>query len=561
MFVKHSWSTRNGKRYDQYHIAKSVWDPEKKQSRHKLILNITDLPDHVIKAIDKALKTGKSDIENLSDVEIDMGDNLRGAGLLAIHRAFKHEKMEKILGDLTPAQKKSVELMIIQRILNPSSKNALKEKLEDTLLARAFSKNRLDEDELYKVMDELHEAFYTVQERIQQENEGGAELYLYDITSSYFEGRMAEDGDYGHSRDKRWDRHQIVIGLVCNAEGLPLALEVWPGNTHDASTVIPQIKILKERFKIEKAVFIGDKGMYSETSINEILKSGFDYILGLNWQKQQKELKELAPKQLELFDEIGVINWSKDGKRFVGCVSQARAERARRRRELGMERVEEELKRLQQTSRSGHYYSWNRLSEKVNGILKDEGLAELYNIEITPIEEVDSPEEKSLFDLSFERDEEAIAQKSALEGKYVLETSLSENKYSAQKIDAYYKKLQQVERAFRNIKSYLKIRPIYHYLHRRVRAHVLICFLAYYLVKKMELELRKSGVEREVPSLLKDWDKLKVVEYTLKADSHEKSEWQWSLGEIGTRVQNEIKEVGWWRSINAYRASLSKSTG
>jgi len=156
--------------------------------------------------------------------------------------------------------------MTVGRVFDPGSKLALKRGFKDTLLARVFSKNRLDEDELYGVMDRLEKNFYSVQENLTEEDPEPT-LFLYDTTSTYFEGTDAEEGEYGYSKDKRWDRHQIVVGLVTDEEGLPKALEVWKGNTADRSTVAEQVRGLSERFDLNRAVFVGDKGMYSQARV------------------------------------------------------------------------------------------------------------------------------------------------------------------------------------------------------------------------------------------------------------------------------------------------------
>lgn len=563
MFVKHSWFERGDKRYDQYHIAQAYWDKEKKQSRHKLLMNITKLPDHVIEAIDESLKKGEKITSE--DVEVKTKDTLRGAGILSFYRAWRHAGMDKALGDLTKAQRQSVLAMTAGRVFDPSSKLALKRGLNDTLLARVFSKNRLDEDELYGVMDELEDNFYSIQESLTGKDPEPT-LFLYDTTSTYFEGTDAEEGKYGYSLDKRWDRHQIVVGLVTDQQGLPKALEVWKGNTADRSTVADQVRGLSERFDLNRAVFVGDKGMYSQAGIEEILDSGLDYLLGTEWHTQKEKLEEMTPTQRSLFDKQGVVQWTETNEegrrvRYVGCVSEGGKKRAKKRRVAKMSEVEEQLDHLKETASSGRYYSWTRLREKVNEILVKAGVKDLYQVEIEPVKEVDSPhpEEKTKLELTYKRNHEAIEKRESTEGKYLLETTLSEEDYSPEEVEGLYKSLSQVENAFRNIKSFLKIRPVYHYKRRRVRAHVLICFLGYYLVKKMELELREQGFTGEVIPLLRDWDKLRLVEHTLKVGDHKRSEWGWSLGEIGQQIKEQIQEVSWWRSITAYRRSLINS--
>lgn len=518
-------------------------------------MNISKLPPHVIEAIDQSLKQGRAVAGN---VDIKTGDTKRGAGVLAIYRAWKQELMDEILSFLTRAERDSVLAMVVQRILNPASKLSLKKQLRDTVLAEAWAQKRLDEDELYRVMDILHRHFYHIQEALEKKHGSAPVLVLYDITSTYFEGTHAEEGEYGYSRDKRWDRYQIVIGLVCDEQGIPLAVEVWPGSTQDRNTVKKQVRMLNERFGIRKAIFVGDAGMYTEANVEEILASGFDYILRPEWHRQREQLKKRVPEQRELFDR-GVVEWVEDGVRYVGCFSELRRERAVRQREEGMQEAEEGLTRLAEVARKGRCYSWVRLRAKVNDLLEKSGVQGLWRVEISPLEEGRSPEEKALLNLSFEPDKEAISLEEALDGKYVLQTSLSPEDYGAEQVEHSYKQLALVERGFRHIKSYLEIRPVYHYKRRRVRAHVLICFLAYYLVKKMELEIRANGITQEVSPLLREWDHLRLVPLTLKVGEYARQQWQWSLGPIGTDIKDQLEKLGWWRSIDSYRRSLLKS--
>ncbi|MFO8059657.1 MAG: IS1634 family transposase [Bacillota bacterium] len=560
MFVKKGWSYYKDKKYVSYNIVESYRDPDTGNVRHRNVLNITPLPKHVIESIDQAFKTGDvvdpGQITGRTDIHMEFGDTVRGAGLLSVYRAWKQQKVDGLLSALTAAEKESVLAMVAQRILEPGSKLGLKEQFSDTILSRIYSKKRLNEDELYRVMDRLHEQFYAIQDRIQKREDAAPVLLLYDCTSTYFEGQCAEDGRYGYSRDKRWDRYQVVVGLVCSIEGIPLALEVWPGDTPDKSTVIEQVQMLKERFRVKKAIFVGDKGMYQETSIEEIEKAGFDYILSMEWKKQRKQLEALGPHQLSLFDEMGVVEWEEDGVRYVGCMSELKKYRAQSRREAGMQRAEEQLARIAATARKGRYYSWVSLRTRIRDILNKEGVSGLWKIEVAPLQDMDSPEDRIRLDLTFEPNEGAIDKRKSIEGKYVLQTSLDSEEYSAQKVDEHYRRLMKTERAFRHIKTYLKIRPVYHYKRERVRAHVLICFLAYYLVKKMELQMREAGENREVERVLRHWDKLRISHCQVHAGDHNCEQWDWALGDEGQKIKDEISSVGWWRSLQGYWRGL-----
>lgn len=556
MFVKKSWNTKEKKRYYQFHIVESYRDKNTGKNKHRYLLNISKLPMHVIEAIDLSLKQGKTVIG--PKVNIKAGDCLRGAGALAIHRMWKKTNIDRALKGLSVEKKKSVQLMAIQRILKPGSKLSLKRTLKDTIFKEVWSDKRFDEDELYEVMDDLNENFYTIQEALRKTNDDQPVMLLYDITSTYFEGTKADDGEYGHSRDKRWDRYQIVIGLVCTGEGLPLAIEVWPGNTTDKTTVSERVSFLKERFGIKRAIFVGDSGMYTSANIEEIISSGFDYILKPEWHKQKQQLEKQLPFQQELF-ACGNVEWVEDGVRYLGYYSQARKERSARQREEGMIKAEEGLQKIGQTAARGRYYSWTRLREKINDLLDYCGVKGLYDVCIRNLDTVTDPEQKARLELEFERDQEAIEQQKAVDGMYILQTSLDASKYNSEQIEASYKKLQGVELAFRNIKSFLGIRPIYHYKRRRVRAHVLICFLAYYLLKKIELECREHNITQEIAPLLRYWDNLQLVSFSVTVGEHSSSEWQWSLGTMGEEIKGQLETIGWWRSLDKYRCSLLNS--
>ena len=554
MFVKKSWSTKQKNPKPQYQIVESYRDPETNIPKHRAIMNITSLPEETIEAITLSLKGEK--LTSLGNISISVGDAYRGAGTLCVYRLWKKQNMDKIVPFLSPAERESLFAMVLQRILEPGSKLALKEQLADSIISKIFSKKRLDEDELYDVMDKLYENFHEVQKRLLEANNDSNTLLLYDITSTYFEGTKAEDGKHGHSRDKRWDRYQIVIGLVCNGEGLPLTIEVWPGNTADKATVQEQVRMLKDRFGITDAIIIGDKGMYSKANIDCIVNNGFDYILSVDWQKQRKELLSLQDNQLSLLDDVGVIEWEEGNARYVGCFSEWRKKRQIRQRIEGIKDSKKALDRLKETASNGRYYSWVSLRKKVDNILSKHKVSRLWNIEIIPLEEGKKPEEKSPFDIRCTINGQAVKERKRLEGKFLLETSVKSQVKTAKEIKKTYAEQQKIERAFRNIKSYLEIRPVYHRKERRVKAHVLICFLSYYLVKRAEMEFRENGITREAVRVIRDWDKLKFTKVTLEAKGDVIEEWQWQMGEMGHRIQKEISALGWWKSIESYKRSL-----
>lgn len=557
MFVKTTVKKVGDKTYRYKHLVRSYRD-EQGVPRHEYLLNLSQFPAKITRRIEGALDE-ETVLVNKDSLQVENGDCLRGGGQLALWRAWEVANFPHILSSLTPKQRQSTQAMVLARITDPSSKRALKERIADTFLSRLFSKNRLDEDTLYEVMDTLYEHFYSIQEKLRSTNhQQDTVLLLYDTTSTYFEGRCAQPGEHGHSKDKRWDRYQIIIGLVANQEGMPLAVEVWPGNTHDADTVNDRIEHLRHTFHIQKAIFVSDSGTYSQENMEHISEAGYDYIASLAWRKQKKKLEELAPKQLNLFDQRGYYQWQEQDKRFVGCHSESEKIRQRNRRQRAMKKAQEKLDDLKKTARKGRYYHKLRLYEKATGILKKLGVNDIFCLEIKPLEEIDSDKEKCRLELNWEVDMIALKQRKDLEGKYILETSLTGEEKTPADIENSYKELQKVERGFRHIKSFLAIRPIYHRLERRIKAHVLICFLAYYLVKWMEINLRANGEGKEVERVIDIWDRLKLVKNKLKVGDMVIEQYNWSRGRLGEEVIQEMKRVGWWRSIQAYKCSVTK---
>jgi len=571
MFVKHSWSERNGKRYDSYHICKSYKDHDG-VTRHEYLVNISDLPMEVIDKIKRVLQE-EDHLRSLSDVTLNTGDACPGAGSLAVWRAYRKTSMDKALSCLTEAERDSAFAMILSRILNPCSKRAIKKELADNLFAKLFSKNRLDHDRLYQVMDRLEENFYDIQKKLRDRHheQDQASLLLYDTTTTYFEGTSAEGGEYGKSKDHRWDRFQIIIGVITNRQGMPLAVETWDGNTQDRSTVNDRIDHLVEAFDVGQATFVSDEGTYSDVNIAHIKKNGFDYITSLQWHRQRELLEDMAPKQRKLFEQVGVYEWTEhiqpedpDGQaqphdvRYVGVFSKPRQARERKTRLDNMKKSRDLLVHLTETASKGAYYTPGRLREKINNRLGELNTSAFFDVRITQKDPDKHTDQKQLLEVDFRLCLDAIRKRRRREGKYILQTSLEEGEASSEDVDESYRRLQKVERGFREIKNMLGLRPVHHWKERRIKAHVLICFLSYFLTHYLKQEFRKAGIKQEVVPEIRRMDKLELVETTLSIDDESLTEYNWSLGEVGEKMKTRLQELGWWRSIQGYKGGLTK---
>jgi transposase len=301
-------------------------------------------------------------------------------------------------------------------------------------------------------------------------------LVLYDVSSSYVEGRCCELARFGHSRDHRPDKMQIVYGLLCAADGCPVAIEVFEGNTSDPSTVGNQIAKLKERFGLKRVVMVGDRGMITQARIEGDLKpAGIDWITALKAPAIQQLAAEGGPLQLTFFDERDLAEIESPdypGERLVVCKNPALAEERRRKRGELLDATEQDLRDIQKRimSKRKPLRGADEIGLAVGKVIGRRKVGKHFDLTITDDQ------------LSFTRDDAAIAKEAALDGFYVLRTNVPAEVINTADTVRAYKSLARVERAFRCIKATdFDIRPIYHYVSPRVRAHVFLCMLAYYL--------------------------------------------------------------------------------
>jgi hypothetical protein len=441
---------------------------------------------------------------------------LRGERLLVpadrfeIERALPHGHVAAVLGQvrqlgldrLLPRRPerlgKLALALIVARVIEPAAKLSTARQLSEATashsLGAVLGLGEVDEDELYRALDVLGAAQPAIERALARWHLKNGTLVLYDVTSSYLEGRCCELGQRGYSRDGRPDRPQIVFGLLCAADGCPVAVEVFAGDTGDPKTLVTQIDKLKKRFGLKRVVLVGDRGMITGARIDEELKpAGLNWITALRAPAIQALAVEGGPLQLSLFDDRDMAEISSPdfpGERLVVCRNpDLAAERARKRDDL-LAATEGDLAKIQAaTTRVRRPLRGEAaIALKVGAVLGRRKVAKHFRLTIS--EET----------LSFVRNEAAITAEAALDGFYVLRTSVPANDLDAGAAVLAYKSLAQVERAFRSLKSIdLDIRPVHHRLAGRVRAHVFLCMLAYYVQWHMRRKL--------APLLFEDHDR------------------------------------------------------
>jgi hypothetical protein len=383
-------------------------------------------------------------------------------------------ELAKLL-DRSPSRERDLCLaMILGRVICPGSKLGMVRTLGQSTLASELGVEGADEDDLYAAMDWLLERQDRIEDRLAARHLRDGEMVLYDVSSSYFEGRTCPLARLGYSRDGKLGLPQIIYGLLCDQEGRPVAVEVFTGELHDDATLPSQVTKLKDRFGLSRVVVVADRGMVTKANLELLGQAdGVDWITALK-APTIKKLARSGVFQPSLFDEqnLGEITDPGEfpGERLIVCRNPlVGAQRARKREEL-LAATETDLALIKARVDRGTLLGAGQIGLAAGPALKRYRMKKHFQIEITDTT------------FTYTRDSAGIAAEVALDGFYILRTSLTETNLSAGDVVRAYKNLEQAERAFGSLKSpELQIRPIHHHLETRVRAHVLICMLAYYL--------------------------------------------------------------------------------
>ncbi len=451
---------------------------EGREVKKRTLANLSKLPEDIIEKFRILLRGGQA-VESFDDA-------------LEVVRSLPHGHVAAVLGtifniglDHIISSQKSRELslilaMVVARVIDPRSKLATARGLDPdtaaTSLGEVLGLDQVSEDELYHAMDWLVAEQGRIENKLAAKHLRGGALVLYDVTSTYFEGRTCPLAHLGHSRDGKRDKLQIVIGLLCAPDGCPVAVEVFEGNCSDPTTVNSQIVKIRERFGIERVVLVGDRGMITEARIRKDIKGneGLDWITALRAPQIRKLVQSgsLQPSLFDIRDMAEITHPDFPDERLIVCHNPLLASQRARKREELLAATEKGLEKIAlATSREKRRLKGKeKIGLRVGKMIGKFKMAKHFEISI---------EEESF---TYTRKESSIANEAALDGIYVIRTSVPEKVLSASETVGAYKSLSQVERAFRSMKSIdLKIRPIHHRLADRVKSHVFLCMLAYYV--------------------------------------------------------------------------------
>jgi len=449
--------------------------------KHETLGNISHLPEPLINIIRRSL-AGETFVP--LDETFTITASLPHGHVQAVLGAIGQLGVDKLLGAKRSRQRDLVLALIAERLLHPGSKLAATRTWKTTTLASELAVEDADEDEVYAALDWLLARQRRVEKKLANQHLNEGAVVLYDVSSSYYEGRCCPLAKFGHNRDGKKDRPIIVYGVLTDADGRPVAMDVYDGNTADPTTVPDQVEKLRKRFGLERVALVGDRGMLTETQISQLRQHpGLGWVSALRAGAIRK-LADSGALQLSLFDKQNLAEIRSPaypGERLVACYNPLLAEERKRKREELLAATEKELARIAKAvgRRKKTPLRKDEIGVKVGAVRNRFQMGKHFELSIEDGR------------LEWSRREESIRREAEMDGIYVIRTSEPDGpSWSAADTVRRYKSLAQVERAFRTLKGIdLLVRPIFLRTPDHVRAHFFLCLLAYYVEWHMRRKL------------------------------------------------------------------------
>lgn len=479
--------------YTSQLLRRSYRDAEGKV-RHENLGNLSHLPPEIIDAI-RAMLAGRRLVDLDEDFEITR--SLPHGHVAAVLGVLRDLDLERLIGRDRCRERDLVVAMILQRLIAPGSKLSATRRFAQSTLGDELSLGEVKEAELLAAMDWLAERQDRIERTLARRHlpgDGDGEAFvLYDLSSSYMKGRCCPLATLGYTRDGKKGKRQVNYGLICSPEGRPVGVRVHAGNVTDQQTVPDTIADLRERFGIEQVVFVGDREMITQAHAQTLKQQGVDFISALK-SVQIRSLVNSGDLQLSLFDPVNLAQINSPlfpGERLIVCRHPAVApERARKRAEL-LAATEAELEKVKASVHGprGRLRGApaGQIGERAGKTVNKYKVAKHFTLTITD----------GAF--AYQRKTEQINQEVALDGLYAIRTTLPADRLAAAAAVRAYKQLKLAERAFGTMKDTIEIRPIHHHLETRVRAHVFLCMLAYYISFELQTRLPELLFTDETP--------------------------------------------------------------
>jgi hypothetical protein len=448
--------------------------------RHENLGNLSHLPLEVIDAIRKML-AGRVLVDLEEQLEIE--SSLPHGHVAAVLGVLRELDLERLLSRERCRERDLAVAMICQLVIAPASKLSMTRRFRQSTLSDELGLGEVTEPELLGAMDWLLARQQRIEQTLARRHLEDGAFVLYDLSSSYVEGRCCPLAALGHSRDGKRGKLQVNWGLVCSPEGRPVSIQVHPGNTADPTTVPGVLDTIRERFGIERVILVGDRAMITDAHAATLKELGAGFVSALK-TAQIRKLLNAGDLQLSLFDQTNLAEISSGefpGERLVVCRNpHLAAERARKREDL-LQATERELNKVCQMVDGPRgtlkHATAGKIGERAGRVSNNYKVAKHFDLEIAD------------GSFSYQRNTEQIEAEAALDGIYVLRTTCPEDQLTSQAVVRVYKQLKLAERAYRTIKTALDVRPIRHHLEDRVEAHFFLFLLAYYLLFELQTRL------------------------------------------------------------------------
>lgn len=447
--------------------------------------------------------------------------------------------LDKLISFKPCRERDIIIAVIVARICEPDSKLAMTRWWKDTTLPELLDLESVTEDDIYEAMDWLLKRQRRIEKKLAKRHLSDGDLVMYDLTSSYFEGETCPLAARGKSRDRKRGTLQVNYGLVADRRGCPVAVSVFEGNTGDSTTLLPQAERVRTDFGIEHLVLVGDRGMISQKQIDALRDiEGLDWITALKAGAIRK-LIEGDALQMDLFDEKNLFELAHDdfpGERLVACRNPALARKRAHKRQSMLAATQRELEKVRGMVARGTLAGQDKIGVRIGKAVNKYKMAKHVVLDISD----DS------FDFTF--NEQGIAAEAALDGIYVIRTSVTTERMDADEAVRSYKNLTAVERAFKSLKSIdLLVRPIRHRLEDRVRAHIFLCMLTYYVQRYMQEAWRPLLFADEDQEAKKDRDPVAPAKRSASA-----------MAKVNRKTLDDGTEVHSFRTLLHHLATITR---
>lgn len=551
MFIKTFTVKKNNKEYKYYKIVKAI----RKNGKiiHKVVLSLGSISKDKAEQIKEILSSDRPTFHNSEDIFPEKVYEFLSVAVL--NHFFSYWALADVLSPLEEIKSnfsytEIVKALVINRSLEPCSKLKLSNWYKNTYLSKVNNIFRLDENTIYRVMDALLPLEGDIQKhlykKIKEKYPKSFRLIFYDLTSSYFEGSECKIGKAGYSRDHRSDKLQIVLGLVVSDDGFPFYWKVFPGNQVDITTLQETVNELKERFSISSCILVADRGLVSEKNISNIREKIPYIMLSDIPRKQSNPIFRSAVDILSSFKEEslfkGLENFSKysdelyykelaffNGRRNILCFNPKKYMDTRRYREGAIKEAESYLDTFNnQLSNCRRDKDYREVDRRIDNYLRRKKVSHFLTYKLISkrrrISTKRGVKKIATFRIEYSRNQEAINNSAIFDGAYLIISNLKDedNKgyiFSPEKLISSYKQRDIVDQAFKIIKSFIEIRPIYHRLEDRVKSHALICVLSYLLDNTIRY-LLKDKINHQIDSIYDILNECKLVEFSIDKDEN-----------------------------------------